>query len=219
MKTPSFAYCHRQMHLYRRMALCAIARVLERSPRSVHEGVSPLRVSFREFLLLRKASLASVKVFRRHGANGTRRPQSPIGSLLFLYKVIFIINAPTFISRFLDRNRVVKRFRWTELRSLCRIAPSPVADRRCLCLQPGNSSASPRGVVLPLRSRVDFGFVDELNIPYDTKNVTINPAYAKELKAASEQCLSPSLDVGGTVLGDASAEDLAKILEEREIII
>ena len=39
-----------------------------------------------------------------------------------------------------------------------------------------------------------IGFLNELNIPYEIKNVTSNPAYAEELKAASGQCMSPSLD-------------------------
>jgi len=57
--------------------------------------------------------------------------------------------------------------------------------------------------------------LDELNIPYEIKNVTSNPAYAEELKAASGQCVSPSLDIDGTMLADASVEDVAKMLEER----
>ena len=64
-----------------------------------------------------------------------------------------------------------------------------------------------------------IGFLDELNIPYEIKNVTSNPAYAEELKAASGQCVSPSLDIDGTMLADASVEDVAKILEERGIVI
>lgn len=64
-----------------------------------------------------------------------------------------------------------------------------------------------------------MGFLNELNIPYEVKNVTTNPAYAKELEAASGQCLSPSLDLDGTLLADASVEDVAKALEERGIII
>ncbi len=64
-----------------------------------------------------------------------------------------------------------------------------------------------------------MGFLNELNVPYEIKNVTTNPAYAKELKAASGQCLSPSVDVDGKMLADASVEDVAKALEERDIII
>jgi hypothetical protein len=49
--------------------------------------------------------------------------------------------------------------------------------------------------------------------------VTTNPAYGKELEAASGQCLSPSLDLDGTMLADASVENVAKALEKRGIII
>jgi glutaredoxin len=64
-----------------------------------------------------------------------------------------------------------------------------------------------------------MGFLNELNIPYETKNVTANPAYAKEVEAASGQCMSPTLDIDGTILPDASVEDVAKALEERGIVI
>jgi glutaredoxin len=64
-----------------------------------------------------------------------------------------------------------------------------------------------------------MGFLNELNIPYEIKNVTSNPAYAEELKAVSGQCTSPSIDVDGAMLADASVEDLAKVLEERGLII
>ena len=64
-----------------------------------------------------------------------------------------------------------------------------------------------------------IGFLNELNIPYEIKNVTSNPAYAEELKVASGQCMSPSLDIDGTMLVDASVEDVAKVLEEKGLII
>src|SRR5258708_32043060 len=64
-----------------------------------------------------------------------------------------------------------------------------------------------------------IGFLGELNIPYEIKNVTSNPAYGEELKAASGQWVSPSLDIDGTMLADASVEDVAKMLEERGLII
>ncbi len=64
-----------------------------------------------------------------------------------------------------------------------------------------------------------IGFLNELNIPYEIKNVTSNPTYAEELKAASGRCMSPSLEIDDTMLADVSVEDVAKILEERGIII
>lgn len=64
-----------------------------------------------------------------------------------------------------------------------------------------------------------IGFLNELNIPFQIKNVSANPAYAKELEAASGQCKSPSLDIDGAMLADASVEDVAKVLEERGINI
>jgi glutaredoxin 3 len=64
-----------------------------------------------------------------------------------------------------------------------------------------------------------MGFLNELNIPYEIKNVTINPVYAREVEALSGQSKSPTLDIDGTILPDASVEDVAKVLKEREIVI
>ena len=64
-----------------------------------------------------------------------------------------------------------------------------------------------------------MGFLNELNIPYEIKNVTTNPAYAKEVEAASGQDTSPTLDIDGTILPDASVEDVAKALQERGMVI
>ena len=64
-----------------------------------------------------------------------------------------------------------------------------------------------------------MGFLTELNIPYEIKNVTSNPAHAKEVEAISGQCMSPTLDIDGTILPDASVEDVAKALGERGIVI
>lgn len=64
-----------------------------------------------------------------------------------------------------------------------------------------------------------MGFLNELNIPYEIRNVTTNPAYAKEVEAAAGQCMSPTLDIDGTILPDASVEDVAKALEKRGIVV
>jgi glutaredoxin 3 len=68
-------------------------------------------------------------------------------------------------------------------------------------------------------SAVVMGFLNELNIPYEIRNVTTNPIYAKEVEAMSGQDKSPTLDIEGTILPDASVEDVAKALEERGIVI
>jgi glutaredoxin len=64
-----------------------------------------------------------------------------------------------------------------------------------------------------------MGFLNELNIPYEIKNVKTNPVYAKEVEALSGQGKSPTLNIDGLILPDASVEDVAKALEERGIII
>jgi glutaredoxin len=64
-----------------------------------------------------------------------------------------------------------------------------------------------------------MGFLNELSVPYEIKNVTTHPAYAEEVKAVSGQCMSPTLDIDGAILPDASVEDVAKVLEQRGIVI
>ena len=64
-----------------------------------------------------------------------------------------------------------------------------------------------------------MGFLNELNVPYEIKNVTTNPVYARDVEAISGQSKSPTLDIDGTILPDATVEDVAKILGERGIVI
>lgn len=64
-----------------------------------------------------------------------------------------------------------------------------------------------------------MGFLDELNIPYEIKNVTTNPSYVKEVEEVSGQSKSPTLDIDGEILPDASVEEVAHCLEKRGIII
>jgi len=64
-----------------------------------------------------------------------------------------------------------------------------------------------------------MGFLNELNISYDIRNTTANPSYAREVEAISGQSKSPTLDIDGSILPDATVEDVAKILKERGIII
>ncbi|MGH7937964.1 MAG: glutaredoxin family protein [Bryobacteraceae bacterium] len=64
-----------------------------------------------------------------------------------------------------------------------------------------------------------MGFLNEMNIPHEIRNVTTNPAYAKEVEAVSGQSKSPTLDIDGEILPDARVEDVAQALEKRGIII
>ncbi len=64
-----------------------------------------------------------------------------------------------------------------------------------------------------------IGFLDELSVPYEVRNVTIHPNYAKEVEKKSGKCISPTLDIDGTILADASVEDLAKVLEKAGIVV
>ncbi len=64
-----------------------------------------------------------------------------------------------------------------------------------------------------------MGFLDEMDISYEVKNFTVNPGYAEELRKKSEQCKSPTLELDGQILADASVEDVAEALENRGIVI
>jgi glutaredoxin len=64
-----------------------------------------------------------------------------------------------------------------------------------------------------------MGFLNELNVPYEIRNVTTHPEYAREAERKSGKCISPTLDIDGTILADASVEDVAKILEKAGIAV
>jgi glutaredoxin len=62
-----------------------------------------------------------------------------------------------------------------------------------------------------------IGFLNELKLPHDVKNVTVNPEYVRELEQRTGKCKSPSVEVDGTMLAEASVEDVAAELEKRGI--
>ncbi len=63
------------------------------------------------------------------------------------------------------------------------------------------------------------GFLNELNVPFEVRNVTTHKQYAREVEAKSGKCVSPTLDIDGTILADASVEDVAKQLEKAGIVL
>ena len=64
-----------------------------------------------------------------------------------------------------------------------------------------------------------IGFLNELGVPFDLRNVTSHPQYAAELEKKSGKCVSPTLDIDGEILADASVEDVAKVLERNGIVL
>src|SRR5579859_1244274 len=54
-----------------------------------------------------------------------------------------------------------------------------------------------------------MGFLNELNVPYEIRNVTTHQEYAREVERKSGKCISPTLDIDGIILADASVEDVA----------
>ena len=64
-----------------------------------------------------------------------------------------------------------------------------------------------------------IGFLNELNVSYEIKNVTTRPDYAKEAQEKSGMCISPTLEIDGEILADASVEDVGRLLEKHGIVI
>ncbi len=64
-----------------------------------------------------------------------------------------------------------------------------------------------------------MAFLNELAVPFELRNVTTHPQFAKEVQAKSGKCISPTVDIDGKIIADASVEDVAKALEEKGIVI
>jgi glutaredoxin len=64
-----------------------------------------------------------------------------------------------------------------------------------------------------------MGFLNELNVPYEIRNITTHPEYARDVERKSGKCISPTLDIDDTILADASVEDVAKVLEKAGVVI
>jgi glutaredoxin 3 len=62
-----------------------------------------------------------------------------------------------------------------------------------------------------------IGFLNELSIPFETKNVTTHPQYASEVEKKSGKCISPTVEIDDDLVADASVEDVAHLLEKRGI--
>ena len=58
------------------------------------------------------------------------------------------------------------------------------------------------------------GFLNELSIPHEVRNISVNEAYAREVEQKSGQSKSPTLEIDGKILPDASVEDVAEHLEK-----
>lgn len=64
-----------------------------------------------------------------------------------------------------------------------------------------------------------MGFLRELDVPFETRNVSTHPQYAAELEKRSGKCVSPTLDFDGQILADASVEDVGRLLEKSGIVL
>jgi len=64
-----------------------------------------------------------------------------------------------------------------------------------------------------------IGFLNELGVSCDVKNVTTHPGYAKELERKSGKCISPTVEIDGELMVDVSVEDVGRLLEKRGIVL
>jgi glutaredoxin len=64
-----------------------------------------------------------------------------------------------------------------------------------------------------------IAFLNELGVGCEIKNVTSHPIYATEVVEKSGKCISPTVEMDGEILADASVEDVAGLLEKRGIVI
>lgn len=59
-----------------------------------------------------------------------------------------------------------------------------------------------------------IGFLNELSIPHEVRNISVDETLAREVEQKSGQSKSPTLDIDGVILPDASVEDVAEHLEK-----
>ena len=59
-----------------------------------------------------------------------------------------------------------------------------------------------------------LGFLNELAIPFEVRNVSVNDHYLREVEQKSGQSKSPTLDIDGKIIPDASVEAVAEHLEK-----
>ena len=64
-----------------------------------------------------------------------------------------------------------------------------------------------------------MGFLDQLAIPYELKDVSRHEEYARELETKTGQLKSPSVEIDGKMIADAGVEDVAAALEERGVAV
>jgi glutaredoxin len=60
-------------------------------------------------------------------------------------------------------------------------------------------------------------FLKALDVPFQSRDMIANPQYLREAEEKSGQSRSPTVDIDGTILPDASVEDVAEALEEAGI--
>ena len=64
-----------------------------------------------------------------------------------------------------------------------------------------------------------IAFLNEPGVTHEVKNMTSHPQYAQEVKERSGECVSPTLEIDGKIVADASVEAVAAILEKEGVII
>ena len=62
-----------------------------------------------------------------------------------------------------------------------------------------------------------IGFLNELKIPHQVRDMSTHPEYAREMENRTGQSKSPTVEIDGELLPDASVEDVAEALEHKGV--
>ncbi len=62
-----------------------------------------------------------------------------------------------------------------------------------------------------------MAFLNTLDLSYEIKNVSTDDEYAREVEEKSGQTKSPTVEIDGFIIPDASVEEVADYLEEKGV--
>jgi len=60
---------------------------------------------------------------------------------------------------------------------------------------------------------VVLDYLKKLDVPHEVRNISTHDGFAEEVERKSGQSKSPTLDIDGKILADASVDDVAEHLE------
>lgn len=61
-------------------------------------------------------------------------------------------------------------------------------------------------------------FLKAVDVPFEARDILVHPEFRREVEEKTGQSKSPTLDIDGEMLPDASVEDVAEALESSGIV-